>query len=96
MNEIFAKVFGPQLDSIESAIRQATDILIQFFKGDKLLRQTQSENEPLADGFQQGSNVAGVDTMTSPQGAVQTQQPWTTFLDGQIATGKKYSYIVVV
>lgn len=97
MAEQIAKVFGPQLDAIESAIRQATDILIQFFKGDKLLRQTQSENEPLADGFQQGSNVAGVDTMTiSPQSQTQTQAPFTTFLDGQIASGKKYSYIVVI
>jgi hypothetical protein len=97
MSELFARVFGPQLDAIESSIRQAARILEQFFKGDKDLRKTQSENEPLADGFQQGSNVAGVDTMTiSPQSQVQLQAPFTTFLDGQIGSDKRYSYIVVV
>jgi hypothetical protein len=74
---------------------------VQFFKGDKTLRQTQSENEPLADGMQQGSNVNGVDTMTvAPTSAngpmTQLQAPFTTFLDGQITTNKRYSYIVVI
>lgn len=98
--EFFAKVFGPQLDAIEMNIRRAVDVLIAFFRGDKELRQAQSENEPLADGMQQGSNVNGTDTMTvTPNGIAtptQLQAPFTTFLDAQTTTGKKYSYIVVI
>lgn len=96
MNEILAKVFGPQLDAIESNIRTAADILVQFFKGDQKLRQTQSDNEPFADGMQQGSNVNGTDTMVLPNGATQQAAPFTIFVDGQITTNKKYSYIVVM
>lgn len=100
MAQFEGHVFGPQLDAIEGNIRRAVDILIAFFRGDKELRQTQAENEPLADGMQQGSNVNGVDTMTvTPNGLTtptQLQQPFTTFLDAQTQTGKKYSYIIVI
>jgi hypothetical protein len=94
--ELFGKVFGPQLDAIESHIRRAVDVLIAFFKGDRELRAAQAANEPLAEGMQQGSNVNGTDTISIPTGSVQQQTPFTTFLDGQDTTAKKYSYIVVI
>lgn len=90
------KVFGPQLDAIEQYIKSATDVLIAFFKNDASLRAAQAENEPLADGMQQGSNVNGTDTITLPNGGVQRQTPFTEFIDGQDLTSKKYSYIVVI
>lgn len=91
-----ASVFGPQLDAIEDNIKRAVDVLIAFFKNDASLRAAQSENEPLADGMQQGSNVNGTDTMTLPSGATQLQTPFTMFVDGQDTTAKKYSYLVVI
>lgn len=94
--ELFGKVFGPQLDAIESHIRRAVDILVAFFRNDRELRAEQAKNEPMADGFQQGSNVAGTETITYPVGGVQRQAPFTQFLDGQDVTAKKYSYMVVI
>jgi len=95
--ELFGKVFGPQLDAMEAHIKRAVDILVAFFKNDRDLRQSQSDNEPFADGMQQGSNVNGTDTITIPsQGATQLSTPFTVFLDGQNNTNKRYSYLVVI
>ena len=94
--ELFGRVFGPQLDSIEKKIIEAVDVLIAFFKNDRGLRLSQAANEAEADGFQQGSNNNGTDTISVPIGGVQQQAPYTTFLDGQDTTAKKYSYIVVI
>jgi len=96
MADFSGVVTGPALDQILRDLTRAVDVLNAFFRGDRDLRASQAANEPLADGFQQGSNVNGTDTMTSPSGSIQQQVPFTTFIDGQEATAKKYSYLVVI
>lgn len=91
-----AEVFGPWLDRVGKAVERAVDVLEAFFKNDRDLRKSQSENEPMANGYQQGSNVNGTDTMVVPSSGAQQAAPFTTFLDGQDTTAKKYSYIVVI
>lgn len=81
-------------------LQEMAEVLIAFFKNDRGLRAIQSENEPIADGMQQGTitDVAGVatDVITIPVGGVSTLSGFAQFLDGQESTGRKYSYIEIL
>jgi hypothetical protein len=90
-------VSGPLLEETLNEIKKMSKVLIAFFKNDRDLRAEQSANEPLADGFQQGSNNATADTTSvPPNGSQNQQQPFSVFLDGLTSTAKKYSYVEVL
>ena len=92
---LVGQVFGPQLDSIEKAIIEAKDVLVNFFRGDRKLHEAQSQNAEIADGFQQGSNNGTADTITIPNGLSPLAQPFSIFQDASDVNAKAYAYLII-